>query len=927
MSFLDLYQGDQAIAARTQPNERAQLPATFTEAYDAAHSEGTLFASSMASENARMAALSDYLDEVKTKTGKNLGANIDYGAAAGGAPISSIALLPQINQEAETHGLPTLSDDDLSQRAVEKSRGARKAAAEMAMREKGPGGTIGGLLGGVATAAQDPVNLLGLFVAPEAEVGVLGAALRWALIGGVSQGAIEAISAPYREEVQPGYGTSFEPALNVVEAALFAGGLGGATKALGNAWTRVATGSWPRSVRDAGNILESEAQVANVNRYPGADGEVAHRTAMQKAIDDTIGGRTVDVDENFTPSILAGYEQRLAPVMEERAAAIAAEETAFGLEREGARLPPTMERLSERQLGGFREIAAEARTEATAGAEGLTGERASLELARGELEQRAQGIEAQRADIESMRQQSQAAQERANALPEPSDRATQSRLAAVEADLEKQNISARRRAALEAERAQIVETLGGPRAAEMARERASLEQEAAALTKAANNQQKALDKAAKKHARDLEKLQTRSAAAEREAAQLEPRAQSKVDDATASLRKSINKLAHDGYDVRLTQDEANALAESIINAPDAEAADRAVRGVTETLVDRRQQAQRAAPAEAGRPFGESEPVRQTRERANYHVDQMRKNIQALARQVGYEMPKEEAAELAAHLHAGTEQDALRTLDELMLRPRTITETLPGTQAAAALVGDVERTLRTVEKPPIPVDVTERDGFRDTWRAENKFGWVSASADPSSKVVQIQASNLKPGTPIGEGHGTELYRAIIDKALADGYTVESSRAVSVDARRLYDGLQRKGYTVETVNPEGTKGSREPVYRITAGPPNAEAGIVPLGPKVAMVEQPWLEAMRGEMRPENIEKMQTSGELDETVLRDLDRLRAERGDLQIPMGETIGPRGERVVNTRTIESVLNEADERIAAAREIEACVGPQKEAAE
>lgn len=118
---------------------------------------------------------------------------------------------------------------------------------------------------------------------------------------------------------------------------------------------------------------------------------------------------------------------------------------------------------------------------------------------------------------------------------------------------------------------------------------------------------------------------------------------------------------------------------------------------------------------------------------------------------------------------------------------------------------------------IPVDVKKNEGFRDIWRAENEHGWVSASADEGQKLVEIHASSLAPGTPIGQGYGTDLYRAIIDKALAEGYVVESSRAVSTDARRLYEGLERKGYTVETINPEGTKGPREPVYRITGGPP--------------------------------------------------------------------------------------------------------------
>ena len=61
---------------------------------------------------------------------------------------------------------------------------------------------------------------------------------------------------------------------------------------------------------------------------------------------------------------------------------------------------------------------------------------------------------------------------------------------------------------------------------------------------------------------------------------------------------------------------------------------------------------------------------------------MRKRIQGLAREVGYDMPRDEAATVAAAVaRAGNEDEALAILDEVMLRPRTIAEALPGSAAA------------------------------------------------------------------------------------------------------------------------------------------------------------------------------------------------------------------------------------------------------
>src|SRR6185437_10347332 len=140
----------------------------------------------------------------------------------------------------------------------------------------------------------------------EAEgIGILASALKWGGIAAASQAAIEGVGAPFREQVQPGYLESGAPLLNIAEAGAGGAALGGVTRFLGNAWTRFKTGSWPTSVRDAGNVVESEANVANSNIFGGAEGEVAHRDALSASIDQILREQPVDVSRSITPEIEA----------------------------------------------------------------------------------------------------------------------------------------------------------------------------------------------------------------------------------------------------------------------------------------------------------------------------------------------------------------------------------------------------------------------------------------------------------------------------------------------------------------------------------------------------------------------------------------------------------------------------------------------
>lgn len=316
MSFLDLYTGDQKASAGPQPGERGDLPATFGQTFDAAWSEGRMFGQSVARINARQGVLQDYLDEVRQKTGADLRQDADINSGDWDKANAAVAKLKESAPDLE---LNPLSDDEIERRAVAKSQQSRAAYAQMSDREKTAGGKFGSFLGSAAAATTDPINLAGVLVAPAESVSILASAARWAGIMGATQAGVEAVGAPYHEEVQPGYTESGEPLANIAEAAAGGAVLGSVTRALANTWMRYKTGTWPTTIRDAGNIVESEAQIQKTNIYPGAAGEAAHREALATATDQILKGDPVHVTDTITPDIQRSSDERVRPLLDARA--------------------------------------------------------------------------------------------------------------------------------------------------------------------------------------------------------------------------------------------------------------------------------------------------------------------------------------------------------------------------------------------------------------------------------------------------------------------------------------------------------------------------------------------------------------------------------------------------------------------------------
>lgn len=351
---LDLFSSniDDAVnyAARVSAPE---LPSTFSDNLSDAWNRGFLTSQSVSGTSRKIEARSQLVDDAIAKTG-------DRTLASFISPTGDDSDFEGFNRRLAEHNavrpdamVQPLSSEAIQARADQIGVQQLSDSRSLASRERTTGGTIGQFLGTAGAAVTDPVNLAAFPLAAPQALGILGTTMAWAAIGAGSQGVIEALNAENMERIQPGYRDSGAPISNILEAGAGAAVIGGGLKGLANAWTRAKTGSWPRTIRDAGNVVESEAQIASTNMLPGVEGEAVHRTALQKAIDDIANGRPVDVDSIITPDVLErsrGLISRLEtdqplslPVVNRRAIELVADEQR--LATRDAELAADLERL------------------------------------------------------------------------------------------------------------------------------------------------------------------------------------------------------------------------------------------------------------------------------------------------------------------------------------------------------------------------------------------------------------------------------------------------------------------------------------------------------------------------------------------------------------------------------------------------------
>lgn len=88
---------------------------------------------------------------------------------------------------------------------------------------------------------------------------------------------------------------------------------------------------------------------------------------------------------------------------------------------------------------------------------------------------------------------------------------------------------------------------------------------------------------------------------------------------------------------------------------------------------------------------------------------------------------------------------------------------------------------------------------ETWKVESAFGSAWVRVNKVDGVAHISSTGLNKEADKGAGHGLAIYKAIVDKAHALGYSVRSDDSVSHEAARMYEALQRRGYQV--IGPRG------------------------------------------------------------------------------------------------------------------------------
>lgn len=174
------------------------------------------------------------------------------------------------------------------------ARDARAGAQALDRRSTGAASAVGGFLGTVAGALSDPVNLMSLGFGASASAGVIRTALTEAAVGALSESAIQGATLERKQRIDPAF-TTDEAFAEVLAAGAGGALLGGGLKGLANVWHRARTGEWPRHIKDAGNVLAREAAIPDSRFERSMAGENAHRAALEKAVDDITRGRPVEL--------------------------------------------------------------------------------------------------------------------------------------------------------------------------------------------------------------------------------------------------------------------------------------------------------------------------------------------------------------------------------------------------------------------------------------------------------------------------------------------------------------------------------------------------------------------------------------------------------------------------------------------------------
>ncbi len=306
--LLGLYNTDTAdTLTRARSAPPAELPPAFAESYLANYREARDFESTDALWRHRAEAVQRSLDAFEAATGEALP---NPETAAPGPNRDAVERFnqqrfDQIKAERPDLSLSYPGDEERQQYAVEKARGVKETADQLSARPQTFGSFSGRMLGSIAGAMTDPLNIASMFMGAGAASGILRTAAVEAGIAAGSQAVIEASTAPFKQQVDPKYGLT-DALENVAGAAAGGAIIGGGLKAVGRGieWLRGRNrAELPREVQDALNVTERDVEVRASNPLgPTAIGEQAHAQAMTKAAQDLEAGRPVEVQDIVAPA-------------------------------------------------------------------------------------------------------------------------------------------------------------------------------------------------------------------------------------------------------------------------------------------------------------------------------------------------------------------------------------------------------------------------------------------------------------------------------------------------------------------------------------------------------------------------------------------------------------------------------------------------
>ncbi|MBB4066750.1 hypothetical protein [Gellertiella hungarica] len=250
------------------------------------------FSNSNAEYRTRVAAENDFQNEFYKASGQML-------------PNWSDSVLPFKRQEAMKQfeawkknnpdsPLEFPTPEVIRRKADEKASEARQKSVDLSRRTTDFTSSVGGFLGTVVGGITDPINLLVSGLGGSAASGIVRTALVEGAAGVASESLIQTTSFQRKSRIDPEF--SVGDALYEIGAAGVGGAaLGAGFKGIAAAWHRAKTGYWPSPVRDAANVVSREAAVP-ASRFPATvRGDGAYRAAVEKAADDLVRSRPVEL--------------------------------------------------------------------------------------------------------------------------------------------------------------------------------------------------------------------------------------------------------------------------------------------------------------------------------------------------------------------------------------------------------------------------------------------------------------------------------------------------------------------------------------------------------------------------------------------------------------------------------------------------------